>query len=71
MPDHVGPVRLAVYNVRGQLVSTLIDGPMERGRYPVAWEGTYPAGGRLAAGVCFIRLEVGGAHATEKVLLVR
>ncbi len=71
VPDHAGSVRLAVYNVRGQLVTTLIDGPMERGRHPVTWDGTGSSGRRLAAGAYFVRLDVGGAHATRKVLLIR
>jgi len=71
VPDHVGPVRLAVYNVRGQRVRTLVDGMVERGRRETVWNGTDDAGAGVAAGVYFIRLELDGRALTEKTLVIR
>jgi hypothetical protein len=71
VPDHVGPVRLAIYNVRGQRVRTLVDGPVERGRRESVWDGTDDAGAGVATGVYFVRLELEGRALTEKLLTIR
>jgi hypothetical protein len=71
VPDHVGPVRLAIYNVRGQWVRTLVDGPVERGRREAVWDGTDDAGAGVATGVYFVRLELEGRALTEKLLTIR
>ncbi len=64
------PVRLEVFNVLGQRVATLVDGPQEAGAYRARWDGTDAAGRAAAAGVYFYRLTVAGAHWTGKMVLV-
>lgn len=71
IPDHVGPVHLALYNVRGQRVRTLVDGSVERGRRESVWDGTNDAGADVATGVYFVRLVVDGRALTEKTLVIR
>ncbi len=71
VPDHSGPVRFALYNIRGQRVCTLLDGPVERGRQERAWDGTDSAGRTVAAGIYFARLEVDGRSQDQKVLVLR
>ena len=64
------PVRLEVFNVLGQRVTTLVDGEQEAGAYRARWDGTDAAGRAAAAGVYFYRLTVAGAHWTGKMVLV-
>jgi len=71
VPDHVGPVHLALYNIRGQRVRTLVDGPVDRGRRESVWDGTNDAGAAVAAGVYLVRLELDGRALTEKILIIR
>jgi len=71
IPSHDGAVRLDVYNVRGQLVRTLVDEPMPAGRYSVSWDGRDTTGRQSASGVYFLRLGVGAAHVEEKAILLR
>ncbi len=71
VPDHVGPVHLALYNVRGQRVRTLVNGPVERGRRESVWDGTNDAGAAVSTGVYLVRLELDGRALTEKVLIIR
>jgi len=71
VPEHEGTVLLAVYNIRGQLVRSLVDGPLERGRHERVWDGADGRGAGVAAGVYFARLEVEGRSLTEKALVVR
>lgn len=66
-----GPVRLALYNVAGQRVRTLVDGTLPAGRHSVRWDGRDDRGRRAAAGVYCCRLAAGGAAPTLLVQLVR
>lgn len=71
VPDHAGPVRVLVFNVNGRLVRTLVDAPMDRGRYERTWDGRDETGAKVAAGVYFARLEVDDRSERQKVMLLR
>jgi hypothetical protein len=71
VPGGVGPARLVVYNVRGQEVTRLVDGTMERGRPVVAWDGCDEQGRSVSSGVYLVRFEIGDEIRTQKVLVVR
>ena len=62
---------LAVYNVNGQRVATLIRGRLQAGPHVTCWDGRDRAGVRLAGGVYFVRLTTGKEAATRKVVLLR
>ena len=49
-------VRLALYDVRGRLVRTLIDGPRAAGPYAADWDGRLDDGRTAPAGLYFYRL---------------
>jgi hypothetical protein len=66
-----GPVRLAVYDLRGRLVRMLEDEIRPAGRYTMFFDGRDQDGSALASGVYFIRLEAGGNVATNRVTIVR
>jgi hypothetical protein len=65
-----GSVDLAVYNVAGQRVRTLIQGQMVAGEHRVRWEGTDDGGRRTATGVYFYRLKVAERVEVRKGLLL-
>jgi flagellar hook assembly protein FlgD len=71
VPDCSGSVELTVYNVRGQRVRSLVDSPLASGRHVTSWDGTDGSGSRASAGVYFIRLEVAGETAAQKILVTR
>lgn len=71
MPDHVGPVGVAVYNARGQLVRQLVDWPLERGRHELRWDGADARGQAVALGVYFYRLKAEGCQAIRKAVLLK
>jgi hypothetical protein len=60
------PVRLAVFNLRGQQVMTLVDEVKPAGRHTVQFDGA-----QLASGLYFYRLEAKGTVLTRKMMLVR
>ena len=71
IPDHSGPAHLVIYNVRGQLVRNVLDGPVERGRHEENWNGTDERGQHVASGVYFARLLVDGRSSDQKVMVLR
>jgi hypothetical protein len=64
-----GYVSLAVCDLSGSLVRTLVRAPMQPGRHSVNWDGTDGRGYELPAGVYFVRLDAGGTHLDRKVVL--
>ena len=60
------PASLAVYNLQGQLVATLFEGPASGAEQTAVFDGS-----SLASGVYMARLESGGASATTKLVLVK
>ena len=66
-----GDVELKVYNVRGQLVRTLVNEPREAGVYEVRWEGRSDAGRDVSSGVYFYRLCTPQHTEVRKALLLK
>jgi len=64
-------VKLTIYNVRGQLVKTLVYGFQEAGRYAVVWQGDDSLGNPVSSGVYFYRLETTSSVETRRMLLLR
>ena len=59
-------VRLAVYNLQGQNVATLVEGTRHAGTYTVNWDGRDESEGELASGVYLYRLAVYAQVETRK-----
>jgi hypothetical protein len=59
-------VKLTVYNILGQKVSTLVDNRMDAGLHTVTFDGKI-----LASGVYFYRLEAGNFVSSKKMLLLK
>jgi hypothetical protein len=66
-----GAVSIRVYNTLGQHVTTLVDGPVEPGRYTARWDGRNFAGESVSSGVYFYKMTAPEYTATKKMLLVR
>ena len=66
-----GNVLLAVYDVRGRLVRTLVNGALPGGRHEVTWDGRDNRGASVASGVYFARYAAAGVKATRKMVLLR
>jgi flagellar hook assembly protein FlgD len=64
-------VELAIYNVRGQLVRTLVEEDQAPNVYRVRWDGRSNGGSEVAGGVYFYRLIAGDFEATKKMVLIR
>ncbi|MBT6627845.1 MAG: T9SS type A sorting domain-containing protein [Gemmatimonadetes bacterium] len=66
-----GDVELAVYNMVGQRVATLVQGSREAGSYAINWDGLDRAGRSLATGVYLYKLTAGERTITRKLTLLR
>jgi hypothetical protein len=66
-----GPVRLAVYDVRGQLVRSLVNASLPAGERSVEWNGTDDQGIAVPSGIYFTRLETAAGVRTVKVTLAK
>jgi hypothetical protein len=66
-----GNVNLAVYNMLGQKIATLVDKELTAGSHFTKWNGTDQAGVQVSGGVYLLRLEGEGFKATKKMLLVK
>ena len=66
-----GIVHLAVYDVAGRRVTSLIDGRTDAGAHRALWDGTDAAGHPVASGIYFVRLEACGQTRQRKIVLLR
>jgi hypothetical protein len=66
-----GRVRLAIYDITGSLVRTLVDAHRRPGSYSEHWGGMAEDGRELPSGVYFYRLEAGDIVASKKAVLLR
>ncbi len=64
-------VTLEIFNVLGQQVDRLLDETRAAGHYSVEWDATSSGGQKVATGVYFYRLQVGGQSQTKKMLLLK
>ena len=64
-------VTIRVYDVTGKLVSTLVDGTVEPGRYAATWDGRNNSGEAVGSGVYFCTMETPTYHATTKMVLMK
>ena len=66
-----GPVRARVFDVRGSLVRTLMDGPGQPGPYILRWDGRDDRGAAVPSGVYFFRIETLDGRSSQKVAFLR
>ena len=64
-------VRLAIYDVRGARLRTLIDAALPAGPHHASWDGLDDVGRPVAAGVLFLKLDAGGGKRTGTLLWLR
>ncbi len=63
--------KLAVHDVRGARVRTLVSGPLPAGRHEAVWDGRDDEGRVLPSGTYVARLEAAGTTSTEKLVLLK
>jgi len=64
-----GHVSLALFDVRGRRVVTLVDREETSGRHALQWDGHDGAGRRVSPGVYWLRLSLGNQSASGRLVL--
>lgn len=64
-------VKLTIYNILGEQVSTLIDASLQAGTHTVNWDSRTDNGETVASGVYFYRLETDDRQLSRKMLLLK
>jgi len=61
-----GNLKVEVYNLLGQLVTTLTNGYKEVGEHSLVWDAS-----NIASGAYLVKIETGGFTQTQKIMLVK
>ncbi len=64
-------VSLRIYNIAGQVITTLVNGRVEADYYNVIWDAKNDRGKEVGYGVYFLRIDAGSFTKTRKLLLVK
>jgi len=64
-------VALALYDISGRRIATLVDGPRAAGEYDEVWRLTDDSGRPVAPGVYLAAIRAGASQATLRVVVVR
>jgi hypothetical protein len=65
------PVSMAIYNINGQLIRTLVREFQRNGTYSVIWDGKNSDGRSVESGVYFCRIVAGSFKQSKKLILLR
>ncbi len=68
--DQKLPVKLGVYNIKGQLVKTIVNNYIVNDHI-LNWNGNDKSGEKVASGIYFLRLETNSTTNIEKLLLIK
>ena len=66
-----GPVTIEVYNLKGQLVKTLIKGRQEPGNHTIVWDGKDNNGHSVSSGVYYYKMQAGTYSSTKKMIMMK
>lgn len=64
-------VTLDIYNIRGQLVKSLVHEKQSSGKHSIVWNGRDESNTSCASGVYLYRLKAGEALITRKMILMK
>jgi hypothetical protein len=65
------PVSLALFDLQGRAVRTLVTASQAAGRYHVQWDGADAAGSRLRPGIYYLRFRAGSVTQISKLSVVK
>lgn len=65
------PVTIGIYNLKGQLVKTLVNDVKDAGNHSVVWNGTDNNGRSIASGVYYYKMQAGKFSSTKKMILMK
>ena len=64
-------VSLQIYNIKGQLVKSLVNELKEAGDYTISWNGTDNSNKSVSSGVYFYKMKTQNYNSTKKMILMK
>jgi agmatine/peptidylarginine deiminase len=64
-------VKLSVYNIKGELVKTLVNAHAQPGTYSAVWNGNDDNGSAVASGIYFARFDSATNYTVRKMILMK
>ena len=64
-------VKIAVYDLQGRLVATLVNEPMKAGYHQYSWNGRVSSGIPIASGLYFYRIQAGHFNKVRKMTMIK
>lgn len=64
-------VSLKIYNIKGELVRTLINSPLSKGDHKILWDGKDQNQKKVSSGVYFYKMQSGTYSEQKKMLLLK
>ena len=64
-------VELKIYNIKGQLIKTLVNEFKHSGEHSIIWDGRDSNGNRVGSGIYFYKLRAGDFQKVRKMVLLR
>ncbi|MDD3284484.1 MAG: FlgD immunoglobulin-like domain containing protein [Patescibacteria group bacterium] len=66
-----GKASLNIYNVKGQLVKTLVNETKTAGTHQIIWNGTDNSGQSVSSGIYYYKLNAGKYSSTRKMIMMK
>ena len=66
-----GKTKLQIFNLKGQLVKTLIEGIVKKGKYNAVWNGKDNNGKKVTSGIYMYKLTTKEKSITKKMLMLK
>lgn len=66
-----GKVILDIYNIKGELVKSLVNKEQKSGKYSVVWNGKNEKGKAVSSGVYLCKINVGAKEVTHRLSLIK
>ncbi|MDZ4182943.1 MAG: FlgD immunoglobulin-like domain containing protein, partial [Candidatus Cloacimonadaceae bacterium] len=65
-----GHIQLAVYNIKGQKIKTIVSQNAAKGHHSLLWDGKDSQGRAVGSGIYFLRLDSGNIHSVHRMMLI-
>ena len=66
-----GKTRVDIFNLKGQLVNTLINKHLDVGRHRIKWDGQTAGGSQAGSGLYFYRVAINDKQQTRQMIMLK
>ena len=70
LPDETENTQILIFNIKGQIIKTLVDKKLNAGTYQAVWDGKDNSGNQLSSGIYFYQLKAGNKFSETKRMLL-